>query len=260
MGRTSSDARVAVGPVSPHAVNDGGQKSNGGLDGAAFRDWILRIAAAIDDNANELTTLDSAIGDADHGVNMQRGFHAVREALVAKTSTRASSVAQGESAGSGDGLTPGAILVLVGRTLVSKVGGASGPLYGTAFRAAGKSLGDDPIVDAQKLSTALQAALVGIQTLGSAKEGDKTMVDVLAPAVTAYARAVKNGSGLVGALVVADNAGKDGVTATIPMRAHKGRASYLGERSIGHQDPGATSMSLMLSELYEVALARQGHS
>ena len=146
------------------------------MDADVFRAWITDIAAVIRDQRDHLTQLDAAIGDADHGTNLARGFTAVTAALEADQPA-----------------TPGAVLTLTGRTLISKVGGASGPLYGTAFRRAGKSLGDAPDVDLPALAAALEAALAGVQQLGAAKEGDKTMVDVLAPATSAFSKAVAVG-------------------------------------------------------------------
>jgi dihydroxyacetone kinase-like protein len=148
--------------------------------------------------------------------------------------------------------TPGALLTLVGNTLISKVGGASGPLYGTAFRRAGKALGDEADVSPEALGTALQAALEGVQGLGAANEGDKTMVDALAPAVRAYQHALAAGAALPAAAQAAAAAASKGAEATIPLQALKGRASYLGPRSVGHQDPGATSTALLVGALASV--------
>ena len=190
--------------------------------------WITRASADIEENKDHLTHLDSAIGDADHGINLVRGFTAAVAAVADKAPD-----------------TPGALLTLVGNTLISKVGGASGPLYGTAFRRAGKALGTEPEVAPDALGAALQAALDGVQGLGAAAEGDKTMVDALAPAVRAYQQALAAGATIAAA---ADK----GAEATIPMQALKGRASYLGPRSVGHQDPGATSTALLLAALAAV--------
>lgn len=211
------------------------------LDGDAVAEWIRRVADAIDGQADQLTALDAAIGDADHGINMRRGFHAVREALPQQA-----------------GELPGTILITVGRTLISTVGGASGPLYGTAFRAAGKSLGDAATVESAALLEALRAALAGVKRLGAASEGDKTMVDALSPAVSAFAKAVERGDDLAVALTAAVSAAQRGVTATIPLQARKGRASYLGARSVGHQDPGATSTALILDQLRAVVVDAAG--
>jgi dihydroxyacetone kinase-like protein len=202
------------------------------VDATTTRNWVGRIATDLEANKDLLTQLDSAIGDADHGINMVRGFTAVTAAL--------------QDAAPG---TPGEVLVLVGSTLISKVGGASGPLYGTAFRRAGKALGTAPDVTSEALGTALAAALEGVQGLGAAAEGDKTMVDALAPAVRAYQQAQTAGASIADAAAAAARAAAVGAEATIPLQALKGRASYLGPRSVGHQDPGATSTSIVLAAL-----------
>lgn len=198
------------------------------LDADFFRRWMTATAASVDREAARLTALDSPIGDADHGSNLQRGFTAVRAAL------------EKEAPG-----TPGAILVLAGRQLISTVGGASGPLYGTLLRRTGKALGDAPEVSAEQLAEALRAGVQGVMTLGGAAPGDKTMVDALVPAVEAL------GDGFAAARTAAEQ----GAEATTPLQARKGRASYLGERSIGHQDPGATSSALLIAGLAEAAEA-----
>jgi phosphoenolpyruvate---glycerone phosphotransferase subunit DhaL len=208
------------------------------MDADVFRAWITAIAAVVAEQRDHLTQLDAAIGDADHGTNLDRGFTAVVAALDAD-----------------DPATPGAILTLTGRTLISKVGGASGPLYGTAFRRAGKSLGDAPDVDLPALAAALEAALAGVQQLGAAKEGDKTMVDVLAPATSAFSKAVAEGQPAADALNALVTAAQAGAEATISMQALKGRASYLGPRSVGHEDPGAASAALILGALRDSVLA-----
>lgn len=206
--------------------------SVGGLravDSAFVRSWIEEIASAVDEERDHLTQLDSAIGDADHGVNMQRGFSAAIAKLAAEES-----------------LPPGKVLTTVGATLISTVGGAAGPLYGTAFREAGKALGEDGQIDPPQLLAALRAALEGIQRLGAATEGDKTIVDAFAPATSAFAGEIEAGGSLVTATARAREAAEEGMRATIPLQARKGRASYLGPRSVGHQDPGATSTYLLL--------------
>jgi dihydroxyacetone kinase-like protein len=201
------------------------------VDAGTVKRWVETAAATLHEQRDYLTQLDAAIGDADHGTNMDRGFSAV----VAKL----------------DGLDapPGKLLTAVGSTLVSTVGGASGPLWGTAFRRAGKALGDAPDFGAQELSDALTAALAGVVELGAAQEGDKTMVDALAPAVRALQSELESGGDLASAVAAARAAGEEGMRATTPLQALKGRASYLGERSIGHQDPGATSTALILAAL-----------
>jgi len=210
------------------------------MQAEVFRAWIAATAAVIEEQRDHLTQLDAAIGDADHGINLSRGFTAVLSAL--ETANPA---------------TPGAILTLTGSTLISKVGGASGPLYGMAFRSAGKALGDTADVDLASLAAALEAALAGVQRLGAAREGDKTMVDALAPATGAFSKAVAEGVPEADALAALADAAQAGAAATIPMQALKGRASYLGPRSVGHEDPGAASTALILSALRDAALTGQ---
>ena len=209
------------------------------MDAEFFRAWIAEIAAVIDAQRDHLTQLDAAIGDADHGINLARGFTAVQEAL-ARTDTP----------------TPGSVLMVTGSTLISKVGGASGPLYGTAFRRAAKALGDKPEADLPALAEALEAALAGVMKLGAAREGEKTMVDALAPAVAAFSAAVAAGTPAPAALAALTDAADAGAHDTISLQALKGRASYLGPRSVGHEDPGAASTVLILHALRDVA-ARQ---
>jgi len=191
---------------------------------------IQAIAAAIHEHREYLTRLDNPIGDGDHGINMDRGFQAVLEKLDGSP-----------------GQAPGALLKLVGTTLVSKVGGASGPLYGTAFLRAGMSLGNETEFGAEQVVALFNAAIEGIQARGKAHAGEKTMLDALLPAHDALRAALESGASFTDALARAAQAAHDGMKATIPMLATKGRASYLGERSIGHQDPGATSAYLMLA-------------
>ena len=210
------------------------------MQAEVFRAWIAATAAIIEEQRDHLTQLDAAIGDADHGINLSRGFTAVLGAL--ETASPA---------------TPGAILTVTGSTLISKVGGASGPLYGMAFRSAGKALGDTADVDLASLAAALEAALAGVQRLGAAREGDKTMVDALAPATGAFSKAVAEGTPEADALAALADAAQAGAAATVPMQALKGRASYLGPRSVGHEDPGAASTALILGALRDAALAGQ---
>ena len=146
-------------------------------------------------------------------------------------------------------------MTLTGNTLISKVGGASGPLYGMAFRRAGKALGGAADVDLPALSAALEAALAGVQQLGAAREGDKTMVDALAAATRAFSKAIAEGASQDDALDSLAEAASAGATATISMQALKGRASYLGPRSVGHEDPGAASTALILAALRDAARA-----
>jgi dihydroxyacetone kinase-like protein len=206
------------------------------MDTNVFRAWITSAAGVIEANRDHLTQLDAAIGDADHGINLARGFAAVLVAFDAKPAA-----------------TPGAVLTLTGSTLISKVGGASGPLYGMAFRRAGQALGAAEDVDLVALGQALEAALAGVQQLGAAREGDKTMVDALAPATRALAKAVAEGATQADALAAAVAAAAEGAAATVSMEARKGRASYLGPRSVGHEDPGAASTVLILTALRDAA-------
>lgn len=201
------------------------------LDADFFRRWMTATATSMDREAERLTALDSAIGDADHGSNMQRGFSAVRAALEEETPD-----------------TPGEVLTLAGRRLISTVGGASGPLYGTLLRRAGKAFGDAAEVSEKQLADALRAGVDGVMALGGAAPGDKTMIDALVPAVDAL------GDGFPAARAAAE----EGAVATVPLLARKGRASYLGERSIGHQDPGATSSALLIAGLAEAATGASG--
>jgi phosphoenolpyruvate---glycerone phosphotransferase subunit DhaL len=201
--------------------------------------WLDEASAAIAAEADHLTQLDSAIGDGDHGVNLTRGFRAVQDAL----------------AGNGD--APGRQLILAGKTLVSTVGGASGPLWGTALRRAGRALADTAVVDGPALADALEAALAGVTELGAAEPGDKTMVDALGPAARALRAAVGEGAPLAEALERAAGAAAEGARETVPMQARKGRASYLGERSIGHEDPGAASTALIVAALGRAVTAEE---
>jgi dihydroxyacetone kinase-like protein len=206
------------------------------MDAKTFRAWISEAARLVVDNADHLTQLDAAIGDADHGINLRRGF---RAAVTMLDETDPSS--------------PGGVLLTVGRALVSKTGGASGPLYGTGFRQAAKTLGEDVDVSALQLGAALRAALAGIQQLGAAIEGDKTMVDALDPAVSVYQVVIDTGGDLAEATRAAADAAARGLRETVAMQARKGRASYLGARTIGHEDPGAASTVLIMRALATVS-------
>ncbi len=210
------------------------------MDAEVFGAWITSAAGIIEANRDHLTQLDAAIGDADHGINLARGFAAVLGAREAQDSRPAPA-------------TPGKILVLTGNTLIAKVGGASGPLYGMAFRQAGKSLADAADVDLSGLSAALDAALAGVQKLGAAVEGDKTMVDALAAGTRAFSKALAEGVSQDDALSALAEAASAASAATILMQARKGRASYLGPRSVGHEDPGAASAALILGALRDAA-------
>src|SRR5262245_20158675 len=208
------------------------------MDAGTITTWMAARDAALRAERDHLVRLDAAIGDGDHGTNMTRGFDAVVRALAAEA-----------------GAPPGRLLTLAGQTLVSTVGGASGPLWGTALRRAGRALGDGPGFEAPHLVRALEAALAGVVGLGAARPGAKTMVDALAPAVAARKDGVARGEPLAAALRAATAAAEAGARATVPMRARKWRASYLGERSVGHQDPGATSAALLVRAL-ERAIVR----
>ncbi len=223
------------------------------MDAEVFRAWIMRAAEVIEANRDHLTQLDAAIGDADHGINLARGFSAVVDALDALDAFDTLDALDAEDQRAAAPMTPGKILILTGNTIISKVGGAAGPLYGTAFRRAGKSLGNAADVDLPALSAALDAALAGVQKLGAAVEGDKTMVDALAAANRAFSKAIAEGASPDEALSVLVEAASSGAVATIPMQALKGRASYLGPRSVGHEDPGAASTALILGALRDAA-------
>ncbi|WP_327684143.1 dihydroxyacetone kinase subunit DhaL [Kitasatospora sp. NBC_00458] len=207
------------------------------FDTTLAESWIRAVAAAVEEEEQRLTELDSAIGDGDHGSNLRRGFAAVLTAL--------------------DGLEPagpGAVLTKAGTTLISKVGGASGPLYGKALRAVGAALSapaDGP-ADAAAVGEALAAGLWAVRELGRAEPGDATIVDAWTPALAAYREALAAGAGLPGAAAAAAEGAERGALATVPLQARKGRASYLGPRSVGHQDPGATSTALLFRALAEV--------
>jgi dihydroxyacetone kinase-like protein len=203
--------------------------------------WLVEAQERINAQSDYLTQLDAAIGDGDHGTNMRRGFDAVGKAL----------------AGQVNGTPPGRLLILAGKTLVATVGGASGPLWGSALRRAGRALGDADTFDGKQLASALDAALEGVVELGAAAPGDKTMVDALSPAATALHDALNHGTPLADAVAGAADAARKGAEATVPMRARKGRASYLGERSIGHQDPGATSAAIILEALSHAVASTQ---
>lgn len=191
--------------------------------------WIDAYAQVVADNKTYLTELDSAIGDADHGINMNRGFQAV---IGKKTEYADKDI--------------GTILKTIGMTLLSTVGGAGGPLYGTLFLRAGMTTAGKMELNLEEWTAAVEAAVQGVVMRGKAELGDKTMVDALTPALDSLRAAVNNGADLSKALQDSAAAAKRGMVDTIPLVARKGRASYLGERSAGHQDPGATSSYLLL--------------
>ncbi|WP_327085635.1 dihydroxyacetone kinase subunit DhaL [Nonomuraea sp. NBC_01738] len=190
--------------------------------------WVAEVARVVTADRERLTALDAAIGDADHGANLERGFAAV-------------------TSGSTAGGTAGEVLVGVGNTLISRVGGASGPLYGSAFRAMGKAL-EEPVTGTG-FAAAFQAGVEAVGKLGRSAEGDKTMLDALLPASRALAGAVREGCDAREAFRRAAEAALAGARATIPLVARKGRASYLGARSAGHEDPGAASAALIVGAL-----------
>ena len=208
--------------------------------------WLRLAAARIADQAPALTALDQAIGDGDHGTNMDRGFRAIVAALDA-----------GRPQAEGELALAGAVLRTAGRTLISTVGGAAGPLYGTALMRAGGAVSSaDPArgpVDV--LVDALEAGIGGIQALGKSAPGEKTMLDALVPAAAAGRDAIAAGGDSAAVTAAMAAAAEAGASSTIPMLATKGRASYLGERSVGHQDPGATSSALLLRALADAASA-----
>ena len=199
-------------------------------------DCLRRMVDVIHENKGYLTDLDAAIGDADHGINMDRGFQKVLEKLPGL-----------------EGKDVGTVLKTVGMTLVSSVGGAGGPLYGTAFMQAGTAVAGKHELEAGDLLAVMDAALKGVMMRGRSKAGEKTMIDAIAPAVTAMREALENGASTQEILEQATAAAEQGMKDTIPMQALKGRASYLGERSIGHQDPGATSSFLLIRTMAETA-------
>jgi phosphoenolpyruvate---glycerone phosphotransferase subunit DhaL len=209
------------------------------MDATTITSWMHEIEASVRAERDHLVQLDAAIGEADHGINMTRGFEAVVQAL-----------------GADSGSPPGKLLILAGRTLVSTVGGASGPLWGSALRSGGRTLGDQATFDGSQLVEVLAAALASVKDLGTASLGDKTMVDALEPAVDKLRDRIGAGDSLGQALDEAAGAAEAGMRATIPMQARKGRASYLGERSVGHQDPGATSTALMMRALQKAVTAQ----
>jgi phosphoenolpyruvate---glycerone phosphotransferase subunit DhaL len=208
----------------------------GSLDARFIQRWVEATAGRLATERDFLTQLDAAIGDADHGINMDRGF------------TRASALAAVDETS-----PPGSLLWEVGSTVVREVGGAAGPLYGTGFRRMGEAVGTAQTFDAEVLLAAIRAGLEGVQALGAAVEGDKTMVDAWTPALAAFEHELRAGRGLAEGAEKAAGAAEAGALATVPLQARKGRASYLGSRSIGHQDPGATSTAILFRALADVA-------
>ncbi|ABY94208.1 MULTISPECIES: dihydroxyacetone kinase subunit DhaL [Thermoanaerobacter] len=197
---------------------------------------VDKIVEVIKENKEYLTELDAAIGDADHGINLDRGFDAVKQKLTTLPETT----------------DIGTILKTIGMTLVSTVGGASGPLYGTAFMRAGQVVQGKNELSEEDIVKIFEAALDGIKQRGKAEAGDKTMIDSIEPAYKALKESLENNIALPEALNRAANAAKEGMEYTKNISARKGRASYLGERSIGHLDPGATSAYLMIKSFSDV--------
>ncbi|WP_139417172.1 dihydroxyacetone kinase subunit DhaL [Agromyces laixinhei] len=213
-----------------------------GLDITWAVDWVRRTAQVVSEHRVELITLDREIGDGDHGENMDRGFQAVLPKL------------DDLAAGS----TPGDVLKLVATTLISTVGGAAGPLYGTAYLKAATAVGSAVSLDGPAIAAMLTAARDGVVARGKAEAGDKTMVDAWTPAVDAADAAAESGTDAAGVLAAAADAAEAGAVATEPLVARKGRASYLGERSAGHRDPGAESSALLLRAAADAAAAAAG--
>jgi len=197
--------------------------------------WIRAFAAEVSANKEQLTQLDAAVGDGDHGINMDRGMSAVLAKLDAATEEQ----------------DIGALLKTVGMTLVSTVGGAGGPLYGTLFLQMGTAVSGKDQLDPDDWAAALEAGIAGVQARGKAEPGDKTMIDALIPGRDALKSALAEGASFEDALRQSADAAGQGMRDTIPLVARKGRASYLGERSAGHQDPGATSSHLLLEAAAE---------
>jgi dihydroxyacetone kinase-like protein len=200
--------------------------------------WLRSAAARIAEQRDFLTQLDAAIGDADHGVNMDRGMRAVLERIALEPPA-----------------TPGAALFAAGSAIVFTVGGAAGPLYGSALRDAGAALGDAADLDASAVAAAVRAGLDAITRVGAAEPGDKTIVDAWLPALDALEDALSLGASIADAAAEAAVAAETGARATVPLQARKGRASYLGARSIGHQDPGATSAAIMFAAFHDAVTA-----
>lgn len=208
------------------------------MDAQTIALWLAEAEHEIKAHADHLSELDAALGDGDHGTNMRRGFDAVGKALAEQS----------------EGTPPGQLLTLAGKTLISTIGGASGALWGLALRRAGRALGDGEHFDGPALADALDAMVAAIVELGEASPGDKTMLDALLPAATALREALAAGHPVEQAVAAASDAARAGADATAQMEARKGRASFMGERSIGHQDPSANSAAIVLAAL-RVAVA-----
>lgn len=206
------------------------------MDSKKVIEVLIKVSEKIDKNKEYLTELDAAIGDGDHGLNMSKGFKAVSDKLLSEEDDNI-----------------GNILKKTGMTLVSNVGGASGPLYGTAFMKASMALKDKKEININDFLSALKLALEGIKSRGKSTEGEKTIIDALSPAIKSMEDSIKNGDSYIEVLEKGKDAALEGVEFTKTIKATKGRASYLGERSIGHQDPGATSCFYILETIYEQA-------
>ncbi|MDU1053061.1 dihydroxyacetone kinase subunit DhaL [Clostridium baratii] len=206
------------------------------MDSKKVIEVLIKVSQKIDENKEYLTELDAAIGDGDHGLNMSKGFKAVSDKLLSEEDDNI-----------------GNILKKTGMTLVSNVGGAAGPLYGTAFMKASMALKDKKEININDFLSALKLALEGIKSRGKSTEGEKTIIDALSPAIKSMEDSIKNGDSYIEVLEKGKDAALEGVEFTKTIKATKGRASYLGERSIGHQDPGATSCFYILETIYEQA-------
>jgi dihydroxyacetone kinase-like protein len=215
----------------------------------ALTTWLRSAAARLHEEAAALTALDQAIGDGDHGINMDRGFGAIVAMLDGRPAP---------DGGTSEAAATADIVRAVGKTLISTVGGASGPLYGTAFLRAAAAVAADHPTSAAAFVAAVEAAATGIGALGKSTTGEKTMLDAIVPAAVAARAALEGGGDTPSVIRAAAEAAEAGSDATIPMLATKGRASYLGERSIGHRDPGATSAALLLRTLADVTGSRPG--
>ena len=203
------------------------------MDARTINLWLAEAETEIHAQGDHLSALDAALGDGDHGTNMRRGFAAVGAALAEQ----------------GEEIPPGQLLILAGKTLISTMGGASGALWGLALRRAGRSLGGGERFDGQALATALDAMVGAVVELGEADPGDKTMLDALLPAATALREGLDAGQLVRHAVAAAADAARVGADATAQMQARKGRASFMAERSIGHQDPSANSVAIVLAAL-----------
>lgn len=233
MGCTSKNTKLALGNLTNYELRMTNYVAM--VSQVQILEWLQAFATEIEQNKAYLTELDAAIGDADHGINMDRGF---KKAIVQLPTLTDKDISN--------------ILKAVSMTLISSIGGASGPLYGTWFLRASTAVVGKQELTEQDVLGLLQAGLDGVLQRGKAQLGDKTMVDVLSPAVAAFGQAVGESKGTLEAMQQAVAAAQIGLQETIPMQAKKGRASYLGERSIGHPDPGGTSAYLMLKSLLGV--------